>query len=432
MCQNFKEKRKRGKRSEAEDSKPQHGYHTRANIHDASPALFNEAERTPLGCEPRSPTKKRKRVFSPEEKREPKRRRCLSPIHQPEVELKGQTERKAAPQKKTEACHSNISDKHLRHEQVQSLGFPNIGQTCYMNSCLQSLLTLDDFVDDIKRQKKVWRSNPDAGVMRYLTKIKKARPTKDLAKKTLLLTNFKTALSAWNPEFKDKKQKDAHEFLSSVLQQIRSLDPQLQNLAATMDQTYTCPVEKHIAFTIENTRTCKSCGVGATRLEKYTDLSLDIALGGGTVEDMLQDYLKETDLEYSCECGANMSSQRSSFATMPKALVLHLKRIRYDSSYQLEKVRDPVDLLRELVIPSKEGGSCYSLVSAISHIGTGAGSGHYISDGVDLDVPVEDPEDRWFTYNDTVVRETSGASVCNLRKQNAYVLVYKRQDQSAG
>ncbi|XP_034535470.1 ubiquitin carboxyl-terminal hydrolase 37-like [Notolabrus celidotus] len=297
-----------------------------------------------------------------------------------------------------------------------------------MNSCLQSLLTLDDFVNDVKRQKKVWRSNPDAGVMRYLTKIKKARPTKDLAKKTLLLSNFKTALSAWNPEFKDNQQKDAHEFLSSVLQQIRSLGPQLQYLAATTDQTYTCPVKKHIEFTMENTRTCKGCGVGSTRQEKYTDLSLDIALGGGTVEDMLEDYLKETDLEYRCECGANMSGQRSSFATMPKALVLHLKRIRYDSSYQLEKVRDPVDLFRELVIPSKEGGSCYSLVSAISHIGAGAGSGHYISDGVDLDVPVEDPEDRWFTYNDTVVRETSGASVCKLRSQNAYVLVYKRKD----
>ncbi|XP_034538109.1 ubiquitin carboxyl-terminal hydrolase 37-like [Notolabrus celidotus] len=264
--------------------------------------------------------------------------------------------------------------------------------------------------------------------MRYLTKIKKARPTKDLAKKTLLLTNFKTALSAWNPEFKDNQQKDAHEFLSSVLQQIRSLGPQLQYLAATTDQTYTCPVKKHIEFTMENTRTCKSCGVGSTRQEKYTDLSLDIALGGGTVEDMLEDYLKETDLEYRCECGANMSGQRSSLATMPKALVLHLKRIRYDSSYQLEKVRDPVDLFRELVIPSKEGGSCYSLVSAISHIGAGTGSGHYISDGVDLDVPVEDPEDRWFTYNDTVVRETSGASVCKLQSQNAYVLVYKRKD----
>ncbi len=53
--------------------------------------------------------------------------------------------------------------------------------------------------------------------------------------------------------------------------------------------------------------------------------------------------------------------------------------------------------------------------------------GHYICDGVDPDVGQEDPTDRWFTYNDAEVTETSGASVCDQREKNAYILFYKRQ-----
>ncbi len=109
---------------------------------------------------------------------------------------------------------------------------------------------------------------------------------------------------------------------------------------------------------------------------------------------------------------------------------------------------------------SCQGGGCYSLVSSINHISPFAVSGkiiyyithfhleynlylllylvawyhnnsflplgHYICDGVDPDVGQEDPTDRWFTYNDTVVTETSGDTVCNKRERESYILFYKR------
>ncbi len=53
-------------------------------------------------------------------------------------------------------------------------------------------------------------------------------------------------------------------------------------------------------------------------------------------------------------------------------------------------------------------------------------SGHYVCDGVDPDVGQEDPTDRWFTYNDAVVTETSGDAVCNKRQRESYILFYKR------
>ncbi|CAJ1066759.1 ubiquitin carboxyl-terminal hydrolase 37-like [Xyrichtys novacula] len=293
-----------------------------------------------------------------------------------------------------------------------------------MNASLQSLLTLENFVDDIIKQANVWRVHPDAAVMR----LKEEHSSEDMTLKSFLLSKLKRAVSFDAPVFADDGQQDAHEFLDTLLNQIMSLSPELQKAAASKGTTYSCPVKEHLSFKMENTRTCKRCGAESKKQEEYTNLSLDLTPGGGTVEDMLQNYLQEIELEYRCECGGILSGQRLLFKTLPRVLILHLNRVSYTPDYRLQKVTDPVDIFRDLVICSEEDGQCYSFVSAINHLGTRAGSGHFISEEVDLDVPVTDPSDRWFTYDDKMVMETSGADVCEKGRRNAYILVYKRQD----
>ncbi|XP_045925927.1 ubiquitin carboxyl-terminal hydrolase 37-like isoform X2 [Micropterus dolomieu] len=318
------------------------------------------------------------------------------------------------------------STNTLRHQQIKCLGFPNPAQICYLNSCLQSLLTLENFVKAFSCQEQVWSLIPEASLLRLFMDIRGSQLSNDTLYKIRLLIAFKEAVSLWAPEFQDLHQKDAHEFLTSVLDQMRCLSPQLQMRAASMGRVYSCPVEDNMVFKIQKTRTCKSCGVGSTKEEEFTNLSLDLVAEHGTVEQMLQDYLMETELEYNCECGATKSGLCLSFVTLPRVLVLHLKRFRFTQSFQLIKVHDPIVLFRELVVSSNQGGSCYSLVSTISHIGLTARSGHYICDGVDPHVGQDDPTDRWFTYNDAQVTERSGESVCDQRQKNAYILFYKR------
>ncbi|XP_036980858.1 ubiquitin carboxyl-terminal hydrolase 37-like [Acanthopagrus latus] len=316
----------------------------------------------------------------------------------------------------------------LAHPQRKCLGLPNPAQICYMNSCLQSLLTLEDFIKSISCQEPVWSTTPNAAVMSSLMDISRSHFSSDAQHKIRLLIQFKSAVAALNPEFNDLDQKDVHEFFTSVLHQMRSLDAQLRMTAASMGRTYSCPVEDHMLFKMRNIRTCKRCGEGSTREEEYTCLSLDLIRGKGTIEQMLENYLKETELEYKCECGATKSRNRMSFVNLPRVLVLHLKRFRFTPMFQLKKVHDPVDLSRDLVVSSSEGGACYSLVSTISHLGHSAKSGHYVSDGMDLDVEQEDLSDRWFTYNDAVVTKTTGHSVCAKRRNSSYMLFYKRHD----
>ncbi|XP_061578846.1 ubiquitin carboxyl-terminal hydrolase 37-like [Cololabis saira] len=118
---------------------------------------------------------------------------------------------------------------------------------------------------------------------------------------------------------------------------------------------------------MENTRTCKRCGFQSVREEQLTNLSLDL-IPGGSVEKMLENYLKENEVEYKCPCGGKVSGISPAFATLPKFLILHLKRFRL-TDYGPEKMDEPVQLQRDLVMSSKLGGGCYSLVSTISHIG---------------------------------------------------------------
>ncbi len=131
----------------------------------------------------------------------------------------------ASPKKTKEDVVS--TKKRLKSQQIKSLGFLNPAQICYMN-CLQSLLTLEEFVQDMNRQEHILRSSPDAAKMRPFMDIKRAHSSSNGDHKVHLLSSLKNVVSSQYEEFKDLHQKDAHEFLTCVLSQMRSLHPSLQ------------------------------------------------------------------------------------------------------------------------------------------------------------------------------------------------------------
>ncbi|XP_054451939.1 ubiquitin carboxyl-terminal hydrolase 37-like isoform X2 [Anoplopoma fimbria] len=317
------------------------------------------------------------------------------------------------------------STQSLRVQQ-HWLGFPNPAQICYVNSSLQSLLTLTDFTRAVNSQEDVWGSIPEAELIRRFLNIARCHKSMDSPLKLKALYSFKRTLSDQAPEFQDHRQKDAHEFLTTILDQIRSLSPLLQEVAACCKKSYRCPVEDHLVFRMQMTRTCRRCGSGSTRQEDFTNLSLNL-VPGGSVQQMVQDYLMEAELDFRCDCGGSTSGQQSTFATLPRVLMLHLKRFRFTPSLQLEKLNDPVELFRELLVTSKQAEGWYSLVSVISHLGSRGNSGHYVSDGMHPEAQLDDSADRWLTYNDSEVIETTGASVCQRRQRAAYILLYQRR-----
>ncbi|KAE8287128.1 Ubiquitin carboxyl-terminal hydrolase 37 [Larimichthys crocea] len=311
---------------------------------------------------------------------------------------------------------------NLNVKYISCFGFPNINQSCYMNSILQSLFAMVNLITDIMCQKPVWSSVPKAKLIRSLMAIKDAHPSSDTWNKMSLLHSFRKAASTQGLSFSDQNQEDAHEFLTSVLDQMRSLSSLLQVNAANMNRRYICPVKRHLVFEIEKTRTCNKCGDQSKRKEEFTDP----VSGSDPLWLCEGDAPGESELEYKCECGGNTSGQSMAFETLPNVLILHIKRFIYSPTYELMKLHDPVKLHRDLVVSSNQGDGCYSLISIVSHFGSNGKAGHYICDGVHPDDSLSQTTDHWLTFNDSLVRNTTGASVCEKRRESSYILFYKR------
>ncbi|XP_035991279.1 ubiquitin carboxyl-terminal hydrolase 37 isoform X2 [Fundulus heteroclitus] len=74
-------------------------------------------------------------------------------------------------------------------------GFPNIGNTCYMNSTLQSLLSLEDFFMTINCMEPVWNSLPGAQLLCKLAEIADSHTSIESKVKISLLKSFKKVVS---------------------------------------------------------------------------------------------------------------------------------------------------------------------------------------------------------------------------------------------
>ncbi|XP_069384177.1 uncharacterized protein [Paralichthys olivaceus] len=306
----------------------------------------------------------------------------------------------------------------------ESLGFPNPSQICYMNSILQSVLTLTEFTRDIRVLKDMWELDPEAEFLSAFMNIVRCHRSPNNGNKLKALFAFKMEVGKRYAEFLDMGQKDAHEFLTSFLDHIRSLCPVITGLPGMAD-IYVCPIQKHLMFKMKSTRACMKCGQRSMNEEVFNNLSLNL-VPQESVKEMLDNYLLKTELECNCVCGGTNSTQCYSFDTLPRILILHVKRFCFTPLFTPKKLHDPINISRELTISSTQDQGWYSLVSVISHLGANANSGHYISAGVKRDAAEDDPTDQWVIYDDNTVTRTTGQSMCKHFKKNAYILFYKR------
>ncbi|CAB1452884.1 unnamed protein product [Pleuronectes platessa] len=149
------------------------------------------------------------------------------------------------------------------------------------------------------------------------------------------------------------EQKDAHEFLMSLLENIEGLKPVMIELSNKTEKFYKCAVNVHLSFRMQNTRPCMRCGHSSRTEENFNNLSLNL-VPQESVQDMLDNYLLETDTEYKCVCGGTNSTQQYSFKTLPRVLILHVKRFCYTSSWSLKKLHNNVNISRELFVSSHQ------------------------------------------------------------------------------
>ena len=342
--------------------------------------------------------------------------------------------------KKTQAVAPILSSADLP-QSMPCIGMPNLGNSCYMNASLQSLMYLRTFSCEISST--TWKSVAEDNtkrlpLFRALLDLDSQISSRTAASSDVL-RSIKSALAAHDDRFQSFRQQDAHEFVCAFLDVLSmELGPQAEAAASAMAldaenrdtnaaqgtilaellsksipaeklEPFLEPTARNFSSAVGYTIKCKGCNYEREKVEYFRDFSLQISTGQGdgkdasSLESMLKDYFASEDLdELKCEkCGHVGASCAFSIKEVPEVLILHVKRFAMDprkyGSYvkRFDRIVPPQTLDLANITGSSSSdlaSSCkmqwasgealppcskYSLQSIVHHKGASASSGHY-------------------------------------------------------
>ncbi|XP_076939513.1 ubiquitin carboxyl-terminal hydrolase 24-like [Bidens hawaiensis] len=349
-------------------------------------------------------------------------------------------------------------------------GLINSGNMCFLNATLQALLSCSPVVQLLQgiRTRIAHKTGYPtlAAFGEFISEFKMPSGTisKDLnhmqTGRPFSPAMFEVVLKNFTPDVPNSisgrpRQEDAQEFLSFIMHQMHdellkfegkssnvngngssfvssveeddweTVGPKNKS-AVTRTQNFV-PSELSAIFGGQLRSVVKAAGSkDSATVQPFLLLHLDISHDGvANIEDTLRLYsMPETLDEYRTTSGkAGVVTARKSvnLQTLPKIMILHLKRFGYgtNGSTKLHKsVRFPLELLlsRDLLVSAATKGRKYTLISSVTHHGREASKGHYTADACY-------PNQQWFRFDDASVTAISKNKVLH---DQAYILFYKR------
>ncbi|XP_012889958.1 PREDICTED: ubiquitin carboxyl-terminal hydrolase 29 [Dipodomys ordii] len=256
------------------------------------------------------------------------------------------------------------------HQREQGGGFPNLGNTCYMNAILQSLFAIPSFAEDLLTQDS-WMKIPLDALIRPLSQLLLWKDLSKVETKAKLLLSIKKAISATSEIFSSNLQNDAHEFLGQCLEQLKKDSEDMNRIWSTEREmehkdspvlrhtgdaaipASFCPVAANFELELQVSITCKACGQMTLMTERSDYLSINLCQEDTplppSVQSLLDLFFKTEDVERMCkECEHPCAVLRYRISQLPRVLIVHLKRYSLDDCWQPVKDSQGIRIPRYL------------------------------------------------------------------------------------
>ncbi len=325
-------------------------------------------------------------------------------------------------------------------------GLNNLGNTCFINSALQCLSNASELTKHILEDgfntflKSDSCTNTEGQVAIAYAKLIKEMwsGTKEYAN----ASDLKRHVSRLSSRFAGFSQQDSHEFLNLLLD---TLHEGLKNKSPDSENVDETSIISDIFYgTLRSTVVCVECLDPFHTDDSFSFLGLPITSvqcssnkAGHSYEpiklkDSLdrifeREMLSENGQWYCNICGHLTDAEKKlDLWTLPKILILQLKRFTYDLSnnnkintfvnYPLRNL----DLSDYVINPDYDRTTRYDLVAVSTHNGSLAG-GHYTAFAKNFDTQ------KWYYFNDDAVCDADEGKIIT---ENAYILVYQQQENN--
>ena len=340
------------------------------------------------------------------------------------------------------------------------IGLKNLGNTCFMNSVLQSLFAIEPLMTYFSNGRHKGVLNGSSLLKGQLVKafsdlVVDVMQCVGEKGKVVSPTTLKRQIERRAPQFAGYEQHDAQELLKFLLDGLHEELNQPTKCKFTYkdDQVDVLPNNQKAIISwnryqycnnsfivelfcgqFESTVTCLGCHGKSTTYDCFWDLSVPAT--GDTLEKCLDANFEQETLDEPYMCSHCKTQQKAKkgllLNKLPPILVIHFKRFRVSRfSGRVEgKIESAIsfptrslDVSRYLTLSSsqihpQENKTQYDLIAISNHMGS-LSVGHYTAITRNFD------SGEWFNKNDSV-SSPMNVSGSSMTSTSAYILVYQK------